>query len=188
MVQSKSLVRCLLPLFPKSNKKTNPNSIFFITFHPVCLGFLAYFLQWSLLAGIGLMIILIPVNAVIIKKLKVFQLGIMKNKDTRVKITNEVLQGIRVIKFFAWENSFRDSINAIREMELKDLKASAYWGSVVMFMWMSTPLFVSIITLATYMLAKGELSPETAFTSLGTFSFNSFPLISSSLLTLIISI
>ena len=140
----------------------------------VCLGFLGYYLQWSLLAGIALMVILIPVNGIIIKKLKVFQLGIMKNKDTRVKITNEVLQGIRVIKFFAWETSFRDSINAIRELELIDLKKSAYWGSLVMFMWMSTPLFVSIITLTTYMLIHGSLSPETAFTSLGTnipFSF-----------------
>ena len=97
-------------------------------------------------------------------------------KDQRTRLTNEVLQGIRVIKFFAWENSFRDAITAIRNVEIRDLRKAAYLTSIVMFMWMSTPLFVSIITFTAYTLAGHPLSPTTAFTSLALFNILRFPL------------
>lgn len=49
-----------------------------------------------------MMILLIPVNAVLARWLGTIQKEMMKHKDARNKIVNEVLQGIRVIKFFAW--------------------------------------------------------------------------------------
>jgi ATP-binding cassette subfamily C (CFTR/MRP) protein 10 len=50
----------------------------------------------------------------------------MQSKDLRTKIMNEVLNGIRVIKFYAWENSFVDKILEIRAQELKTLKSTVY--------------------------------------------------------------
>ena len=46
---------------------------------------------------------------------------LMKNKDKRTKLMNEILQGIRIIKFFAWENSYTVAINKIRAVELNTL-------------------------------------------------------------------
>ena len=34
--------------------------------------------------------------------------------DKRVKVMNEVLSGIRVIKMYAWEYAFRDLVATIR--------------------------------------------------------------------------
>jgi hypothetical protein len=50
----------------------------------------------------AVMILLIPVNAVLARYLGGIQKEMMKHKDARNKLVNEVLQGIRVIKFFAW--------------------------------------------------------------------------------------
>lgn len=80
----------------------------------------------SVLAGLGVMILTIPLNAVIMKKLGNIQKNMMKSKDMRTKIMNEVLNGIRVIKFFAWENSFIQKIGDIRDAELKTLKSTLY--------------------------------------------------------------
>lgn len=50
----------------------------------------------SVLAGLAMMIILIPVNALIASRAKTLQIKQMKNKDERVKLMNEILSGIKV--------------------------------------------------------------------------------------------
>ncbi|KAI2474232.1 hypothetical protein C4B38_000299, partial [Diabrotica virgifera virgifera] len=62
----------------------------------------------SVLAGLAVMIILIPVNGFIANKIKKLQVKQMKNKDERVKLMNEILNGIKVLKLYAWEHSFED--------------------------------------------------------------------------------
>jgi len=67
---------------------------------PFQIGLSLYFL-WNLLgpsvlAGFGVLILLIPINAVIGSKVHKFQIQQMKNKDLRIKLMNEILSGIKV--------------------------------------------------------------------------------------------
>ena len=62
----------------------------------VCLYFLWETLGPSVLAGVAVMVLLIPVNAVIAKYNKKLQVAQMKFKDSRIKLMNEVLNGINV--------------------------------------------------------------------------------------------
>ena len=62
----------------------------------VCLYFLWETLGPSVLAGVAVMVLLIPVNAVIAKYNKKLQVAQMKFKDSRIKLMNEVLNGIKV--------------------------------------------------------------------------------------------
>lgn len=94
------------------------------------LSTLQFFLKNGTFAGIGVMILMIPINAILIKKMIAYQKVMMANKDKRVKIMNEVLQGIRIIKFFAWENSYLNKVNEIRDFELKTLRSSSYLSAV----------------------------------------------------------
>ena len=65
----------------------------------VALYFLWGKLGPSVLAGLGVMILLIPINSVIAAKVRTLQLAQMKNKDQRVKMMNELLSGVKVIFF-----------------------------------------------------------------------------------------
>lgn len=67
----------------------------------------------------------------------------MKSKDSRIKLMNEILNGIKVLKLYAWELAFRDKVLAIRQEELKVLKKSAYLAAVGTFTWVCTPFLVS---------------------------------------------
>ncbi|TKR66774.1 hypothetical protein L596_023016 [Steinernema carpocapsae] len=54
-------------------------------------------------SGVAIMLLVIPVNftvSIVVKKWQVMQ---MRLKDERVKMTNEVLNGIKVVKLYAWE-------------------------------------------------------------------------------------
>jgi ATP-binding cassette subfamily C (CFTR/MRP) protein 1 len=48
------------------------------------------------LAGLAVMIVIIPLNTVIANKVKFLQMKQMKYKDERVKLMNEILSGIKV--------------------------------------------------------------------------------------------
>ncbi|KAG6805575.1 hypothetical protein H0H93_004469, partial [Arthromyces matolae] len=47
------------------------------------------------------------------------QENLMKARDERVALMNEILGGIRMLKFMAWERNFEAKVMKIREKELK---------------------------------------------------------------------
>lgn len=66
----------------------------------------------------------------------------MQYKDTRIKLMNEILNGIKVLKLYAWENSFKDKVMAIRQKELVTLRKMAYLGALSTMAWTSAPFLV----------------------------------------------
>ncbi|POI35376.1 hypothetical protein CIB84_000873, partial [Bambusicola thoracicus] len=64
----------------------------------------------SVLAGVAVMILLVPINAVMAMKTKTYQVAQMKSKDNRIKLMNEILNGIKVLKLYAWELAFREKV------------------------------------------------------------------------------
>lgn len=107
-------------------------------------------LRISLSLGLAVMIILIPVNGVIANKVKGLQIRQMKNKDERVKLMNEILGGIKVLKLYAWEPSFEDQVLEIREREIKVLKEAAYLNAGTSFIWSCAPFLVRNILIASH--------------------------------------
>lgn len=72
----------------------------------------------------------------------------MKSKDNRIKLMNEILNGIKVLKLYAWELAFREKVLEIRQKELKVLKKSAYLAAMATFTWVCAPFLVSGTNLA----------------------------------------
>ncbi|XP_037822326.1 multidrug resistance-associated protein 1 isoform X2 [Lucilia sericata] len=149
---------------------------------PLQIG-LALFFLWqllgpSVLAGLAVMIILIPVNGVIANRIKTYQIRQMKYKDERVKLMNEVLSGIKVLKLYAWEPSFEKQVLEIREKEIATLKSTAYLNASTSFLWSCAPFLVSLVTFATYVLIdeNNVLDATKTFVSLSLFNILRFPL------------
>ncbi|XP_026172192.1 canalicular multispecific organic anion transporter 2 isoform X2 [Mastacembelus armatus] len=144
---------------------------------------LALYFLWqnlgpSVLAGVAVMIMLIPFNAVIAMKTRAYQVEQMQYKDTRIKLMNEILNGIKVLKLYAWENSFKDKVLAIRQKELDVLRKSAYLGALSTMAWTSAPFLVALTTFAVYVTVdeNNVLDAEKAFVSLSLFNILRFPL------------
>uniref|UniRef100_A0A8C1J986 Multidrug resistance-associated protein 1 n=1 Tax=Cyprinus carpio TaxID=7962 RepID=A0A8C1J986_CYPCA len=144
---------------------------------------LALYFLWqnlgpSVLAGIAVMVLMVPLNAVIAMKTKTYQVAQMKSKDNRIKLMNEVLNGIKVLKLYAWELAFKDKVSAIRESELRVLKKTAYLGAVSTFTWVCAPFLVALSTFAVYVLVDEHniLDAQKAFVSLALFNILRFPL------------
>ncbi|XP_064640179.1 multidrug resistance-associated protein 1-like [Lineus longissimus] len=144
----------------------------------VALYFLWQILGPSVLVGLAVTVLLIPVNGVIAHFSKKLQVTQMKNKDVRIKYMSEILNGMRVLKLYAWEQSFMDVVLGIRKKELDVLKKQAYLNSVSTFTWNIAPFLVSLSTFAVYVMSSPDhvLDAERAFVSLSLFNILRFPL------------
>ncbi|XP_027741232.1 multidrug resistance-associated protein 1 isoform X1 [Empidonax traillii] len=144
---------------------------------------LALYLLWqnlgpSVLAGVAVMILLVPINAVMAMKTKTYQVAQMKSKDNRIKLMNEILNGIKVLKLYAWELAFREKVLEIRQKELQVLKKSAYLAAMATFTWVCAPFLVALSTFAVYVTIDKSniLDAQKAFVSLALFNILRFPL------------
>ncbi|XP_029140029.1 canalicular multispecific organic anion transporter 1 [Protobothrops mucrosquamatus] len=132
----------------------------------------------SVLAGIGVMVLLIPLNAVLVSKSRTIQVKNMNHKDERMKIMTEILNGIKILKFFAWELSFQKQVEKIRALELKGLLHFFHLQSVGIFVFSCAPFLVSVATFAVYVMIDENniLDAQKAFTSIALFNILRFPL------------
>ncbi|XP_062859407.1 ATP-binding cassette sub-family C member 3 isoform X2 [Trichomycterus rosablanca] len=144
---------------------------------------LALFFLWqalgpSVLAGVAVMILLIPLNAVIAMKTRAYQVEQMEYKDARIKLMNEILNGIKVLKLYAWEGSFKEKVLEIRQKELNVLRKAAYLSALSIMAWTSAPFMVALTTFAVYVSVdkNNVLDAEKAFVSLSLFNILRFPL------------
>ncbi|KAJ8418122.1 hypothetical protein AAFF_G00138310 [Aldrovandia affinis] len=132
----------------------------------------------SVMAGLLVMVLMVPLNGILAAKSRTFQIKNMKYKDKRMKIMNEILSGIKILKLYAWEPSFEAQVGDIRDKELTVMKKFAYLSSVSTFIFACAPALVSLASFAVFVTVSNEnvLDAEKAFTSISLFNILRFPL------------
>ncbi|XP_063232793.1 LOW QUALITY PROTEIN: multidrug resistance-associated protein 1-like [Bacillus rossius redtenbacheri] len=149
---------------------------------PIEIAVALYFLWGTLgpssLAGLAVMILFMPLNMVIANYVKNVQVKQMKSKDERVRLVSEMLNGIKVLKLYAWEPSFRQRVTRIRDKETRVLKQAVYLNSATAFVWTCTPFIVSLASFGTFVMLSDAnvLDAQTAFVSLSLFNIIRMPL------------
>ncbi|KAI9758557.1 MAG: hypothetical protein M1835_000589, partial [Candelina submexicana] len=134
-------------------------------------------LGYSSIAGLGMMVLLLPINIVIARGFSRIQKKIMAATDARIHTTNEVLQNIRIIKFFAWEDRFGALVNEKRAQELRMIRNRYILWSLAATVWYGAPIMITFLSFLVYtVIEKKDLIPSVAFTALSLFSILRIPL------------
>lgn len=144
----------------------------------ICMFSLYQLVGWSMLAGVGVMIIMIPINGFIARFMKRLQKQQMKNKDSRSRLIAEIINNMKSIKLYAWGTAFMNKLNYVRnDLELKNLRKIGAGQAFANFTWSSTPFLVSCSTFAVFVLTKDEpLTTQIVFPALALFNLLTFPL------------
>eukprot|EP00080_Pristionchus_pacificus_P010482 PDM70502.1 ABC transporter ATP-binding protein [Pristionchus pacificus] len=126
----------------------------------------------SAIAGIAVMLLMVPVNYFSSVRIKNWQVEQMKVKDERTKICNEVLNGIKLIKLYAWEEAFEEKINALREQEVQFLRRIGLLGRIVDAGNAAAPFVVAVASFSLFVLSDDAhvLTPQIAFVCLTIFN------------------
>eukprot|EP00978_Attheya_sp_CCMP212_P023150 scaffold70236_cov57-Attheya_sp.AAC.1 len=127
--------------------------------------------------GVGFMVFLAPINIVVFSIVGKMRRKVLKYSDLRVKMMNEILNGIRIIKFYAWEKPFAKEVAKLRDAELRALTKMAYVSAIGFSMvLLSAPIIQPILVFLTYINIQDEpLSASTAFTTVALFNIMRFP-------------
>ncbi|CEG39052.1 atp-binding cassette superfamily [Plasmopara halstedii] len=153
------------------------NSVWFSFFQIT----VACYLLWrqigpATFAGVAVIILMLPITAGISKLMRRLQLKLMEVKDERIKICNEVLAGMKVIKMQAWEHSFTKRVLEYRSEELSKLGTYIYARSGSMTLFSAIPSLVTVASFYAYVKLGNTLDVGTALTSLALFNILRFPL------------
>ena len=133
-------------------------------------------LTYSALAGFALLVIGLPLLTRAIKNLLFRRRAISKITDQRVSLTQEVLQSVRFVKFFGWETSFLERINAIRKKEVSAIQVVLSMRNAILAISLSLPTFASMLAFITYSQTNHALDPARVFSSLALFNSLRMPL------------
>ncbi|KAF9061129.1 P-loop containing nucleoside triphosphate hydrolase protein [Rhodocollybia butyracea] len=90
----------------------------------IAVGLLIDNLGYSALVGLGVLIFSLPIQTTLVYILVQQRQKGVKFTDARIRLTTEVLQGIRLLKLFAWERFYAGKITELRRGELNAVKKS----------------------------------------------------------------
>jgi ABC-type multidrug transport system fused ATPase/permease subunit len=136
----------------------------------VVLALLFHELGLPMLAGFGFLIFSIPFAGLVFAKISKFTGLAAQECDQRLKLTNDLLTGIRVVKAYAWENTFLKAINVIRQRELLFIKKHAYWSMLgMMCVYMQLPELMQLAVYSTFVATGGVFSASRIFTAIQLF-------------------
>ena len=143
----------------------------------ICLGLLFLILGYAALGGILVMLIAIPIGAYGTNLLDLYQSKLLKDKDERISVVQEAIQGIRIVKWFAWENQFMDKISEARKQEISSLRSYLIVDALLKINWGLVPTLVGLASFLIHTsILKKELSASVGFTSILLFNLLRWPL------------
>ncbi|KAF9223499.1 ABC transporter [Gyrodon lividus] len=142
----------------------------------ICLILLLINLGPSALAGFALLIIATPINTMVIKHFFSVRIKSMAWTDKRSKLLQEMLSGMRVIKFFSWEVPFLERISEYRQLEMAYIRSLLILRAALNAFTISLPALASVLAFVTYSLTGHTLDAANIFSSLTPFQLIRMPL------------
>ena len=142
----------------------------------IILGFLIAAIGPAAIAGVALLILISPLQKLFMTTMRAIRAAIAPLTDTRVKLTQESIQGIRVIKYFTWETPMQDIIEAIRKKEIAKILARSLLNAFVFTLAFSIPVLSSTISFVVYAVTYPDFNPGNLFSALALFNQLRFPL------------
>ena len=92
--------------------------------------------------------------------------------DQRIKLTNEMIEGIRLLKMYGWDTQYIDKITQTREKEVKLLTKLGYTDYLGgHFFARLSPVLGSFVIFITYALTGGELTSSKVYATIVMLNF-----------------
>ncbi|XP_022093078.1 multidrug resistance-associated protein 4-like isoform X2 [Acanthaster planci] len=104
----------------------------------------------SCLAGISVIILMAPFQVYTGKLFSKLRSKTALLSDARLRVMNEVISGMRVIKIFAWEQAFEKLVTERRREEIRKILHTSYLRAVIYAFLIDGALLTTFVTFLVY--------------------------------------
>ncbi|XP_034486075.1 multidrug resistance-associated protein 4-like [Drosophila innubila] len=119
----------------------------------------------ALVGVIGLLLKTVPLQSALSKLTSVLRMRIAERTDARVGIMNELVQGIQVIKMYAWEKPFQAVVAEARRCEIQQIRYASYLRGFYLSTMVFTERSTLYITLAAAALMGQKITADFVFSA-----------------------
>ncbi|XP_041822006.1 ATP-binding cassette sub-family C member 4-like isoform X2 [Chelmon rostratus] len=123
----------------------------------------------SCLAGLAVIALMMPVQAWFGSLFGIFRSKTAVLTDNRIRIMNEVVSGIRIIKMYAWEKPFSALLTDVRRKEISQILKSSYLRGLNMASFFASSKITVFITFTFYILLGNNITASSVFVTVSLF-------------------
>ncbi|KAL5631354.1 hypothetical protein ACGC1H_007018 [Rhizoctonia solani] len=134
-------------------------------------------LGYSALVGLGVLIFGIPVQAIIVQRMIQSRRAAVQITDKRVRLLQEILQGIRLLVLFGWQGHYGEKVLGFRRRELVRIRKIAFYRATAISTITFIPILAATLSFITYALSGHDLDAAVIFSSLQLFNIIRMPLV-----------
>ncbi|CAG2100059.1 unnamed protein product, partial [Medioppia subpectinata] len=149
-------------------------------------------LSWACLAGMTVLLLFIPFQGLMGRTFQRYRRMTARLTDTRIRLMNEIIGGMRVIKMYAWERPFAQLVSEARRYnwpnnqaktdrqythvtrvmrkEIQRIRYSSFLKGVNLSLYIIVVRIILFACFLTYILMGQKLSAEAVFVSMAFFN------------------
>ncbi|XP_054479604.1 ATP-binding cassette sub-family C member 4-like [Anoplopoma fimbria] len=135
----------------------------------VIISFLWFEIGPSCLAGVVVIAIMMPVQTWFGKLFGIFRSKTAVLTDNRIRIMNEVVSGIRIIKMYAWEKPFSSLVTEVRRKEISQILKSSYLRGLNMASFFASSKIIVFVTFTVYVLLGNAITASSVFVTVSLY-------------------
>uniref|UniRef100_A0A8C4NTD4 Multidrug resistance-associated protein 4 n=1 Tax=Dicentrarchus labrax TaxID=13489 RepID=A0A8C4NTD4_DICLA len=123
----------------------------------------------SCLAGVAGIALMLPVQTWFGKLFGIFRSKTAVLTDNRIRIMNEVVSGIRIIKMYAWEKPFSALVTEVRRKEISQILKSSYLRGLNMASFFASSKIIVFVTFTVYVLLGNAITASSVFVTVSLY-------------------
>ncbi|XP_072319420.1 ATP-binding cassette sub-family C member 4-like [Eucyclogobius newberryi] len=123
----------------------------------------------SCLAGVTIVVLMLPLQTWFGKLFGLFRSKSVILTDNRIRIMNEVMSGIRIIKMYAWEKPFSALLTDVRKKEIGQIMKSSYLRGLNMASFFASSKIIVFFTFTVYALLGNTITASTVFVTVSLY-------------------
>jgi len=124
----------------------------------------------SALVGAVLLIAAVPLQTWVGKQFGKLRVRTASKTDKRIRLMNEIVNGMKVIKMYTWEKSFAKLVHEARKEEIDVVRNTSYYRAFNFSFFFTASRFILLCTFLVFGFTGEVLTAEKAFLCLSMFN------------------
>lgn len=124
----------------------------------------------SSLTGSILLVLFVPVQTWVGNQIGSLRVQTAEKTDVRIRLMNEIVNGIKVIKMYTWEAAFSNLVHDVRKKEIDVIRKTSYFRSFNFSFFFTASRFILLCTFLVFGLTGEVLTAEKAFLALSLYN------------------